>query len=83
MVVGAPGLGRRCREFGTDHELRQLVGGDLGGVDSGDGATLPEHRDGVGDGQDLLQLVVDEDDRVSAGFQLPQVPEQLFNLLGH
>ena len=56
---------------------------DLVGLDRGDGAPAPDHGDGVGDLEHLVELVVDEDDRVALGLQLAQVAEQLLDLLGH
>ena len=42
-----------------------------------------QHGDRVGDGEHLLELVVDEQDRRAAGLQLAQVAEQLLDLLRH
>ncbi len=42
----------------------------------------PEHRDAVGDGQDLVQLVADEHDRLAVVTQPPQVVEQVLGLGG-
>ena len=82
VVVSDPGIGGWSRELGSDHQLGQLVGGHVGRFDGCHGPTLPEHSDGVGDGQHLPQLVVDEDDRVALGLEFPEVPEQLLHLLG-
>jgi len=74
------GLGRR--QLGSDHQLGQVGGRDGIGVDGGDRLATSDHRDPVGDLEDLLELVVDEDDRRPAGLQLAQVAEQLLDLLG-
>ncbi len=51
-------------------------------VDVGlDGRPAPDHGDLVGDGQDLVELVGDEDDRQALGLQLTQVVEELGDLL--
>ena len=55
----------------------------LAGVDSGHRAALAQHGDGVGDGQYLGELVVDEDDGVASGLEFSQVPKQFFDLLGN
>ena len=75
--------GLRCGQLAAHHQLGQLAGRDDLRVDRGDRAPGPQDRDRVGDLQHLVELVGDEQDRLALGLQLPQVGEELLDLLGH
>ena len=51
------------------------------GVGGADGPAAPDHRDPVGDGLDLAQLVGDEDDRLAGSASAAHDREQLVGLL--
>ena len=64
-----------------DHQLGQAALARALAVDRRDLLAAPEHRDAVGDGQHLVQLVRDQDDRRAARDQRAQHGEQLVDLL--
>ncbi len=65
----------------ADHQRGQLgVGG--GRRPLADHLAAPDHRDAVGDGLHLLELVRDEDDGPAARAQLSHDPEQVLGLAG-
>src|SRR5690606_176193 len=64
-------------QLAADHQLGEPPGGDLAGRDGGHGGAGADHGDGVGDVEDLVQLVGDEDDGEPFGLQLTQVGEEL------
>ena len=76
-------LGAGRGQLGAHHQLGQLTGGHLGRQHGPHRGAAPDHGDLVGDGEDLVQLVADEDDRDALLLQLAQVAEQLVDLLRH
>ncbi len=66
----------------TDHQLGQVVLVRLGRDPRADDLAAPDDRDPVGDLEDLVQLVADEDDRVALVGQPTQDREDLLGLLG-
>ncbi len=67
----------------ADHELREVVLVGLGGNAGPDHATATDDRDPIGDVEDLVELVADEDDRGPELLrELAQDDEDLARLLG-
>ena len=75
-----PGVG--LRELAADHQLGEVTGRHVGGQHLGHRAPGPDHGDGVGHLQHLVQLVRDEDDGDAPGDQPAEGVEQLVDLLG-
>ncbi len=67
----------------ADHQLGQVaLGLARGGYARGGDHAAAHDRDAVGDGQDLVELVADEDDRRARGGHAAQRLEELVDLLG-
>ena len=77
------GLGGGAGELRADHQLGELTRGGAGRVDGRDRRTAADHGDLVGDREDLVELVGDEDDREALGLELAQIAEELVHLLRH
>src|SRR5690606_10165890 len=71
----------RAGRLAADLNLGELPGGGLGGHRGADGGAAADDGDLVGDGEDLAQLVGDEDDRQALGLQLAEVVEEGVHLL--
>ena len=76
-------LGVRGGQLGADHQLGELAGGDVGGAYGGHGGAAADDGDVVGDGEHLVELVRDEDERVALLLELPEVREERVHLLRH
>jgi hypothetical protein len=75
--------GGQGRHRAADHGRDQLPVVEGGGVDAAhDDLASPQHRDPVGDGPGLVQLVGDDDHRQAAGPQLAQPGEEGVDFLG-
>ncbi len=84
LLVGDRGLlGVRRGQLGADHQLRELAGGDVGRAYGGDGGAAAYDGDVVGHGEDLVELVGDEDEGVPLLLQLAEVREERVHLLRH
>ena len=68
-------------DLATDHQLRQVVLVGLGREPLADDPAAPDDRDPIGDLEDLVELVADEDDAVALGREPPQDGEDLLGLL--
>lgn len=75
--------GLRRRQLAADHQLGELLGRGVRRVGGAHRRTAPDHRDLVGDGEDLAELVRDEDDGQAFGLELAQVVEECVDLLRH
>ena len=64
------------------HQLGEAVRVHLGGGHGVHAFALAQDGHPVADGQHLVQLVGDDDDRAALGLHLPQNVEELFGLLG-
>jgi hypothetical protein len=65
----------------ADHQRREIVLVGLGREALADDLAAPDDRDPVGDLEDLVQLVADEDDRVALGGEPLEDLEDLLRLL--
>ena len=65
----------------ADHELRKVLLVRLRGDPLADDPAPPDDRDPIGDLEDLVELVADEDDRVALRREPTQDGEDLFRLL--
>jgi hypothetical protein len=66
-----------------DHHAGERALVRLGGDRAPRHAAAPENRDAVGDGQDLAQLVADEDDREAGVAKPAEGRKESFDLLRH
>jgi hypothetical protein len=83
-LVGDRGLpGLRGGELAPHHQLGEVARSNLPWLNRGDCGSPPDHSDLVGDRQDLVQLVGDEDDGDALGLEPAQVVKELIDLLGH
>ena len=81
--AGPAGLLAQVEEdFPSDHQPGQFRLGGLLGGEGGDDAAGPQHRHPVGEGHHLVQLVGDEDDRLTFVGHLTQRGRQVGCLLG-
>ncbi len=80
-VTGRARSLRRRRDFlAADHHPRHLVGAELLGIARAGEPPAPQHRDLVGEGHHLAELVGDHQDRVLAG--MGHVAQHAENLVG-
>ena len=70
------------KDFTPDHHARQFTLVGLGGVDRADLAGVAHHGDAVGNLDDFLELVRDEDDGLAAINQVADGREQVLRLAG-
>ena len=68
-------------DLAADHQLGELVLVRLAGDAAAHHLAAPDDRDAVGDLEDLVELVADEDDAVALGRQAAQDREDLDGLL--
>ena len=66
-----------------DHQLGQIMGSDLVGLDRCHGLAVSQDGDRVGDREHLVEFVIDEQNRGAVGFEAPHVAKQLFDFLGN
>ena len=69
-------------DLAADHQLGEVVLARLARDAAAHDLAPTDDRDAVGDGQDLVELVTDEDDAVALGRETPQHSEDLDGLLG-
>ena len=69
------------RHLAADHQLGEVVLVGLRRHALADDLAAPDDRDPVGDLEDLVELVADEDDAVALGGEPPQDLEDLLGLL--
>ena len=72
----------RQLDLASDHQLGEVVLVRLGRDPLADDLAPPDDRDPVGDLEDLVELVADEDDAVALGGEAAQDREDLLGLLG-
>ena len=77
-AVGVAVLERAPHHRADDAVLIDLPGDDVVGLD---GAPIPDHRDGVRDGRDLVQLVGDHQARDAARLQPSHEVEQVSRII--
>ena len=68
-------------DVSADHQLGQVGFVGRAWDPLADDPAAPDHRDPIGDLEDLVELVADEDDRVPVGRQTAQDREDLLGLL--
>ena len=68
------------QHLAADHQLGQLLGAGLGGLDGRGHLAAAHDADGVGDLHDLAQLVGDQDDRLALAAQAVEDAEQVVGL---
>ena len=68
------------QDLAAHHQLGQLRGAGLGGLDGRRHLAPPHDADGIGDIHDLAQLVGDQDDRLALVPQVAQDAEQVIRL---
>ena len=69
------------RHLAPDHQLGEVLLVGLGRDALADDLAAPDDRDPVGDLEDLVELVADEDDAVALGREAPEDLEDLLGLL--
>ena len=78
--VGLPAIDGQ-RDLAADHQLGKVLLVRLGRDPLADDLAAPDDRDPVGDLEDLVELVADEDDAVAAGREATEDLEDLLGLL--
>ena len=83
-VAGRVGLAAIDRQghLATDHQLGEVLLVGLGRDPLADDLAASDDRDPIGDLEDLVELVADEDDAVALGREAAQDLEDLLGLLG-